>query len=260
MQGCLLAHLAALDCSRADQVLPVRRCPLPAVAANVPALVPADCEDDECAPSCTSMLSMSLGNHHTLTHQDNDLSRAGASMCIYCSPGTYSNAAETQNLVLTQVGDFNIGGCAGVYVRDPLNRILNGFPVWINPGGNRFIGWNSYSTACYALDQLGGIVAKQGFFSPYNENKNSPDVTCCWSHYAVTFTQPGQTWSKYTLTLAGQCFEATCVLGSHHHLPSVHIWDVLVEFRSLHHYPSLQSGCSLHVSLRKTDLSFKQQA
>ena len=117
-------------------------------------------------------------------------------MCISCSPGTYSNAAETQDLVLTQAGEFNSEGCAGVYSRDPLHRILNGFPVWINPKGNRFLGWDTYSTSCYALDQLGGFVAAQGFFPSYHGNQNSPDVTCCWPQYAVTLTQPGQAWSK----------------------------------------------------------------
>ena len=99
---------------------------------------------------------------------------------------------------MTQAGDFNSGGCAGVYVRDPLNRILNGFPVWINAEGNRFLGWDSYSMACYRLDQLEGFVAAQGFFPSYNGNQYSPDVTCCWPQYAATLTQPGWTRSTYT--------------------------------------------------------------
>ena len=157
------------------------------------------------------MPPMSMINHHNLTHP----SRAGASICIYCSPGTYSNAAETQNLVLTQTGEFNNGGCAGVYVRDPLNRKLNGFPVWINSEGNRFIGWetSTFSMSCYALDQLGGVIAAQGSFPSYNGNLNSPDVTCCWPQYAVTWTQPGQKWSKYTMDLAGDCFDIFVCIG-----------------------------------------------
>ena len=159
------------------------------------------------------MSHTSLMHSSSLTYQANDPSRAlaGASVCVSCSPGAYSNAAETQDLVLTQAGKDNNGGCAGVYLRDPLNRILNGFPVWINPKGNRFIGWDTSSMSCYILDQLGGFVAAQGFFPSYNINAYSPDVTCCWYEYAATLTQPGQTWSKYMRALAGECCDQFCV-------------------------------------------------
>jgi hypothetical protein len=122
--------------------------------------------------------------------------RAGARTCDYCNAGEYSSAPETQQLILMPSGPYgplNTGGCAGTYIRDPLGRILNGFPIFINPDVSRFIGWEPGlgSMGCAPLEWLDGIVARQGVFPSYNSNEGSPDITCCWLQYAATLTPPG---------------------------------------------------------------------
>jgi hypothetical protein len=122
--------------------------------------------------------------------------RAGARTCDYCNAGEYSSAPETQQLILIQSGPYNNGGCAGAYIRDPLGRILNGYPIFINSDRDRFIGWETgtASMACSVLGWLNGIVASQGMFSSFNGNLWSPDVTCCWPQYAATLTPPGESF------------------------------------------------------------------
>ena len=115
---------------------------------------------------------------------------AGLSQCSYCRPGEYSSGQETQRLVLT-AGAYNMGSCAGVYVYDPLKRVLNGYPIFINAAGNRFIGWDAGSFQCSDLGWLGSIVAAQGFFGSYSGNQFSQDVTCCWTYFTAVLTPPG---------------------------------------------------------------------
>jgi hypothetical protein len=119
------------------------------------------------------------------------LVRAGMSQCYFCSPGEYSSGQETQKLILAQLGAYNMGSCSGVYVYDPLNRVLNGKPIFVNPSGNRFVGWGGGSMRCSDLGWLEQAVASQGYFNSYSGNQYSTDVTCCWPYYTAILTPPG---------------------------------------------------------------------
>jgi hypothetical protein len=116
---------------------------------------------------------------------------AGRSICDFCSPGEYSSLMKTQNFILTSTGNYNLGVCAGTYVYDPLDRILNGRPIFINPSANRFVGWDTSAFRCSNLNWLGGIVAAQGFFGGYASQAWYVDITCCWNYFTAVLTPPG---------------------------------------------------------------------